>query len=216
MSSVATALDWNEITNRHGVETRLAIENLLSEYDVPADGTVALLIASMFISQKDSVVAFDEVSKIFETGQSDLSDQFKGLVEQLRGIISFAQEHLVETTVEKVSSSQSEIVENVRKGVAKAISKANASQERRTIVTTLFTMGAAGILAISGAAVGSIVTASVTSKPAPAEQTHSIVNETIKNADTWKQIIELNQETVQNCISQSVQLENRCVIDIPE
>ena len=215
-STVTGSLDWNEITNKHGAETRLAIERLLADYNVPPDGSIAVLIAGMFISQKDSITDFAKLSEILEEGQSDLSAEFKRLIEQLRGIISFAQEHLVETSAELDQKRQEKTLNYVKQGVAKAISNANGRQERRSIFTILFIMGAASAIALLGIGFGSVITMSAIRQSVTRQRADvdSII-EGVPNAETWEGVIELNAETMQNCIDQAAELEKRCVVNLP-
>lgn len=203
-----STIDWDVITKNYGADTRLALERLLQENDVPEDGTAAVLIAGMFIAQTDNVLAFDKLADTLETGRSDLADQFRGQVEQLRGIISFAQEHLVETGEELVVKRQNDVMEAVKLGVSKAISRGNSSQERRTIASTIATLFSAAALTVTGFAIGGMITLQATRISADPFNN-------MQNGNIWRSVISGNQETLNTCLQNQAELGSQCAITLP-
>ena len=145
-------IDWDALIEGYGPEAKNSIRELLSQYEIDEEDPIALLIASMFLSQVDTMRAFDTISEAIETGRSNLSDEFSEQILKLRGLIAYAEEHLVETSKEQIDERQGELLSVVKAGVSQAIAR---SSQRSHAQNTAGTIALA--IAVSGLCVLSLV-----------------------------------------------------------
>lgn len=206
-----TTVNWDVVLEGYGPEAREGLVNILRDYEINDDDAVAALIASMFVSQLDTMRAFQTISEVIKEGKDSLSDEFKEQIISLRGIISFAEEHLVETGKEAIEERQKDLLDVVRAGIAKAIHKSDQTRHFRSTAGVLMMMGAVGLIAIVSAISGAMVVRSLSSTPISAVTSNDPLTDPL-----WVDIAAKNSEAVETCIENSAKLENKCVIEVPQ
>ncbi|MEM6453180.1 MAG: hypothetical protein AAF703_23045 [Cyanobacteria bacterium P01_D01_bin.105] len=207
-------IDWDSILETYGPETKIALHKLLSDHDIPESDPAALVIAALFMTQIDSNRAFNSISETINSGKKELSAEFSDHIVKLRGIITYAEEHLIETGQQEMEQRRAEMHDVIKEGIAKAIGQQHRAIRRRETVGNLALMiGVAAISAISllvGAAGAYVVSSS---EKAPDEVS---AVETVSNAEVWTDIAESNQAQLLLCLENLEQLERKCAISIPE
>jgi hypothetical protein len=200
-------VSWDKILDKYGPEARAGIQGILNEYDIPPGDPVEALISAMFLAQVDTLSEFEKFGKVMDKGQASLSDQFKAQVEQLRGIVSYANEHLVDVvkeqktalqqfSEEKTQKRQEEIIGAVRKGMTMAIAKSQTKAQSNVIALVVSSM-------LLSAAIGTAAT---------------LFGVQFSKADTdnaYQEIVEANLSIIETCVSNQEKLKGKCVIEIP-
>ncbi|NJM98890.1 MAG: hypothetical protein HC800_18600 [Phormidesmis sp. RL_2_1] len=204
--ATTTTVNWDVVLEGYGPEAREGLIKILRDYEINDDDAVAALIASMFVSQLDTMRAFQTISEVIEKGKDSLSDEFKEHIISLRGIISFAEEHLVEAGKEAIEQRQKDLLDVVRAGIAKAIHKSDQFRHFRSTAGILLMMGAVGLISIVSALSGVMVVQSLSSSPTSDPLTDPL----------WAEIAVKNAEAVKTCIENTDKLEHMCVIEVPK
>lgn len=195
-TTTARKIDWETITADYGDGVKTTLENLLKQADIDDEDAAAVVIAALFISQQDIQRAFSNIDSVFDQNRNNLSEDFRALIEQLRGIVAFAKEHVVEVGREQAEKHKTELLEVVKAGIKKAIIANTARiSQRSTASTVSLIIGVAASCVLSG-----LGTALVFKLAAPK----------VDNS-----LLDLNKDQIQYCLENKESLGNRCAIDIP-
>ncbi|MEO1396004.1 MAG: hypothetical protein AAFV90_24165 [Cyanobacteria bacterium J06634_5] len=210
-------VDWDEILETYGPKAKTALYNLLKEHDIPDTDPIALVISALFISQIDSNEAFLSITQTIDSGKEELHQQFEAQVLQLRGVVTYAQEHLVETGKKQVDERKQELLTTIKEGIAKALGnkhKSNAKRNTVNMVAIITSVAATSLISMlaSGTAIYSIMSAKTT---APATRTNADWAN-IPNAELWAEIAVKNDTQLSLCRKNFIKLEGQCAISIPE
>ncbi|MGB3766581.1 MAG: hypothetical protein WA947_08475 [Phormidesmis sp.] len=210
-------IEWDEVLETYGPEVKAALTKLLAEAQISDSDPAAAIIAALFISQIDSTQAFRSISKTIDQGKEDLSAQFRSQVEQLRGVVTYAEEHLVQTNEKRVEQHQTELVRAVKDGIAKVLGKESKNRHKRASFTNGATIICAAIVAVAGVAVGAstALIARGGEKAAPLPVDAATV-EALPNGDRWLEIANSNQAQLETCLENISALDGRCAITIPK
>lgn len=210
-------IEWDAILETYGPEAKTAISRLLAEAQISEFDPAAVIIAALFISQIDSNKAFQSIAETIDSGKEELSKQFQQQVEQLRGVVTYAEEHLVQTNEKQVEKHQSELIAAVKTGIVRVLGKESQSRHQKSLVANSLTIVFAAIVSIAGMAAGaSIVYVAMSAslkRPVPIS-TSDI--EALPNGDRWLDIAEFNQDRLDTCLANLSALEGRCAIIIPD
>lgn len=211
VSTKTRVVDWNEILAPHGEDTKATILGILDEYNIDYDAPEAALIASMVISQVETLTAFLSIESKLEDGKDALSDQFTEQILALRGIISYAKEHLVETSKETIEAHQKTIearqekmLDVVSTGIRKSVLKASVANNNRSLIQSVAGAIAGGVIAIVSGGICLWVGTSMFSQSAQPVTANS----------EFGQIGIDNAEIIESCIANSVELNGKCVITV--
>lgn len=218
--SIASAkkIEWDEILETYGPEAKMAITKLLAEAQISEFDPAAVIIAAMFISQIDSNNAFQSVAKTIDAGKEELSKQFQRQVEQLRGVVTYAEEHLVQSNEVRVQAHQKELVQAVKGGIAKVLGNESRSRRQRTTVVNSMTMICAAIVSLVSMGAGAAIVSLTTNDRKPEETVPVAVSdvEALPNGDRWLRIAEANQIELETCLENISALDGRCAVKIPK
>lgn len=193
-------LDWDAILAVHGESSKTEIESLLESYGIDKQSVEAALIASMFLAHNETLKAFVALESVLEDNRKHLSGQFTEQILALRGIVSYAREHLTETTADTMKSRHEEMLEVVSRGIKKAISKSSGESHTRNLASTLILVGLVGTLTIASSA----FTYMLSSRSNPSSVTEKDV--------VWDKIREKNSSIVEDCYENIDELEGKCRI----
>ena len=209
-------IEWEAILEAYGPDAKASLKSLLADAEISDSDPAAVVISAMFISQIDSVQAFQSIAETIDTGKAELSSQFQTQIEQLRGIIAFAKEHLVETSEESIEKNQKEMIEAVKGGIAKVLGKESQSRQQKATFANGMTIVCAAIVSIASMVVGaSIVYVSTKGSKLPQPVAASAL-EALPNGDVWSDIAESNQVQLATCLENIAALDRRCAITIPQ
>ena len=147
-------IDWDSLTAGYGPEAQKSIRELLSQYDIDEEDPIAMLIASMFVSQVDTLRAFSTIEATIEAGRSNLSKEFSEQVFKLRGIIAYAEDNLMQTSKASVEARHDELLSVVKAGVSHAISRSGSRAAKENTLNTVSLMIAASGLCLLGLIIG--------------------------------------------------------------
>ncbi|EDX82437.1 hypothetical protein S7335_1141 [Synechococcus sp. PCC 7335] len=214
VASVTKTLDWDGILETYGPDAKIAITKLLSEAEISEGDPAAVIIAAMFISQIDTNRAYLSVKTTLDEGKSDIAQELGKSIEQLRGIVSFAQEKLIVHSDEKLEKSHRDMMKAIKAGVAKALGQESSKRHQRSVILSSASTVCAAFVAIAGILIGgSGVYAVMRGNQADIVSADEI--NSIPNGSTWLKIAERNQEQLDICLTQTDKLSNRCAIEIP-
>lgn len=201
-------IKWDEILATYGEETKLALSKLLVESEVDESDPAAIVIAGLFLALRDTNLAITSLSAVIDSGKSDLTQAFQGHLEQLRGIIAIAQEQLVKEGATSIKDRQEKLYEAVKGGVAKAVLESDRRVGNRT--ATFYLLCVLGTFAISVASVGfgAFGVRLLHPNSVPLAPEGSISKDMID-------IVMNNQKQLNTCISNKIELDRKCVINIP-
>lgn len=219
MIASTKVIDWDSILEKYGTETQRVLRGLISEAELQDDDPAAIILAALFLTQVETTEAYQKLSSVIDSGKNDLSEQFKNQVEQMRGIISFAQEHLVEGGKQEIAKREEALLDVVKQGISRAIGNHNRSSSARntsfvagvvaaTFVVSLLSFGAGG-LGVYWMRPRTLV--------ASADSDNQALIEWAQSADgqNWLAIINENSDRLQTCLENKIELNNKCSITIP-
>ncbi len=216
MPTLHKTIDWEHILESYGAETKIGLHRLLSENGVSESDPAALVIAALFISQIDTNKAFQSISSTIDAGKAELSEEFKTQIVQLRGIISYAKEHLVETSKVEVEKRQDELLNVVKAGVSQAVGRHQRNSGTRSTAATVATIVCVATVSLVSVIAGGLgmylTSAGSRGQVAP---TVSAEWEAIPHADTWLGIAKTNGDKLDVCLENQLKLEGKCVIELP-
>ena len=214
-------VDWDDVLETYGPETKTLLYNLLKDNGIPDTDPAALVIAALFISQIDSNRAFLSITETIDAGKEELHKQFETQVLQLRGIITYAQEHLVETGKKQVDERKQELLTTIKEGIAKAIGNKHRNSSRRetaNMVTIIVCVAATSLVSMlaSGIAVHVMAPKTMGQTTTPSNTNINASWENIPNAELWAEIAVKNDTQLSLCRENFSKLEGQCPITIPE
>jgi hypothetical protein len=210
-------IEWDEILEAYGPEAKIAITKLLADAEISHADPAAVIIAALFISQIDSTKAFQSISKTIDNGKEQLNAQFKSQVEQLRGVVTYAEEHLVQSNEERVEKHQKELVDAVKGGITKVLGKEHQNRHKRAVfkngATIICTAIVAVVSMVTGASTALVARGGEKATPVPVSAANI---EALPNGERWLKIAESNQTQLETCLKNISALDNRCAITIPK
>ena len=213
MPTIAKSIDWDTILETYGPETKVGLNKLLAENGVAESDPAALVIAALFISQIDSNKAFQSITQTIDSGKEQLNEQFRIQILQLRGIVTYAEEHLIQTNEEQVDKRKKEILEVIKIGIAKAIGKRHREDGNRATTHTVVTIVCVALTSIASILVGGggafFLSAS------KSNLADDPVWSATPNAELWVKIAEQNQDKLSVCLKHQAELGGECAISIP-
>ncbi|MEO1349080.1 MAG: hypothetical protein AAFW84_09820 [Cyanobacteria bacterium J06635_15] len=223
MPAASKNINWDYIIESYGEEGRSALNKLLAEGEVDESTPAATVIAGLFLSQIDSNKAFRSLSAVIDDGKQELSEEFKAQIIQLRGIISFAQEHLVETGQQEIDKRQGELLDVVKNGISKAIGNHNRSASTRTAAYFISISLCTFIVSVVSIGIGAFGLYAIQPKKSEipdlaqlgSDQQALLDWSQTEDGQIWLNIISSNQEQLNTCIDNRVKLEGRCAIELP-
>ncbi|MEM9946003.1 MAG: hypothetical protein AAF810_08055 [Cyanobacteria bacterium P01_D01_bin.36] len=210
MSATTTkTINWDAILEDYGNEAKINLKMLLVEHRIDDDDPVAALIASMFISHMDTLRAFNSINSVIEDGKDSLSTEFKEQIVALRGIVSFAQEHLIEAGKEQLGKREDELLTVVKEGIKQALLRSEAVTHARTtgglLVSVLIASVVASIAGIGGVLLGrSMVPNEVVAPTATS----------VEMTTEWQEIQANNSDILKVCLENWDTLNGKCIIEI--
>lgn len=208
-------IQWDEVLANYGEETKQALMRLLMESDVDEHDPAAAVIAGMFLALRDVNQNFAAISSVVSTGKVDLEKAFTDQILKLRGIISYAQELLVQEQgrLDKQAQAfaiegQEKLYESVKNGVTKAVLQHDRQAGNRT--ATFYVLCVLGTFAVSiaSATVGALGVRWLSLPSAPVDAGEI--------DDRLVRVVASNAETLSTCIENRVRLAQKCVIEIPQ
>jgi predicted phage tail protein len=210
-------IEWDEILEAYGPEAKIAITRLLADAQISDTDPAAVIIAALFISQIDSTKAFQSISETIDKGKEQLTVQFRGQIEQLRGVVTYAEEHLVQSNEERVEKHQKELVDAVKGGIAKVLGKEQQNRHKRANfkngATIICTAIVAVVCMVTGASTALLARGGEKVAPVPVSADNI---KALPNGERWLEIAESNQTQLKTCLENVSTLDNRCAITIPE
>lgn len=195
-SKTERTLDWDKILKEYGPETQSALRSLLAQHDIDESDPVSALIASMFISQVDSLKAFNTLKDVIENGKTSLAAEFSEQMIALRGIVAIAEDKLVQGSEKTIKERQTEMLNVVSSGIRTAISRANSSSHVRSTSSALFLAGTVGFIALFSVVAGAVMM-----------HAFSVDDDTVG-------LSERNKAAIEICKENRAELGNKCIIDL--
>ncbi len=210
-------IEWDEILETYGPEAKTYIKKLLSDAQISDSDPAAVIISALFISQIDSTRAFRSISETIDNGKEELNNQFKRQVEQLRGVVTYAEEHLVQSNEERVEKHQKELVQAVKGGIAKVLGRESQNRHKRASFINTTTILCAAVVSVVSMVVGAstALIAKGKEKAAPLPVSAETI-EVLPNGDLWLGIARSNQTQLETCLANLAKLDRRCAITIPD
>ncbi|MEM9008680.1 MAG: hypothetical protein AAGE59_34870 [Cyanobacteria bacterium P01_F01_bin.86] len=197
-------INWDAVLQDYGPKAKLQLNQLLSEYDISDTDPVAALIASMFISHMDTLQAFNSISEVISQGKHDLSTEFKEQILALRGIIAFAQEHLIDSGEEQIEKRQADLLDVVKEGIRKALLRSEAVSHARNTGGLLIAVGITGLMTAIAGVSGVIIGKGLSPTPVVAVPQESL----------WPELEAKNKQTLEACLQNRAELEGRSIIQM--
>lgn len=208
-TTTAKTINWDAILEDYGNDAKINLKMLLVEHTIDDDDPVAALIASMFISHMDTLRAFNSINSVIEDGKDSLSTEFKEQIVALRGIVSFAQEHLIEAGKEQLGKREDELLTVVKEGIKQALLRSEAVTHARTtgglLVSVLIASVVASIAGIGGVFLGRSMMPNEVATPTATS---------VEMTPEWQEIQANNSDTLKVCLENWDILSGKCIIEI--
>ena len=207
-------LDWDGILENYGPDAKIAITKLLHEAEINEGDPASVIIAAMFISQIDTNRAYLSVKTTLDEGKSEIAQELGKSIEQLRGIVSFAQEKLMIHSEEKLEKNHHDMMKAIKAGVAKTLGQESSKRYKRSVVLTSATTICAALVSLVGIFIGGGGVYAVMRSSQPEVVSVDQLN-AVPNGSTWLKVAESNQEQLDVCMDKASELNHRCVIEVP-
>ena len=209
-------INWDEILETYGAEAKVGLARLLAEADIQDSDPAALIIAAMFISQIDTIKAYDSITETISSGRESLGEEFKNQITMLRGIVTYAEEHLIQTNDKQVEKRKQEMLLVIKEGIAKTLGRESSKRHRRSVAGNLSTIICVTISVIVSIGLGATgASFMLSSNDADSAVVDGQQMKGLKNGETWLSIIDRNQDELETCLVNIEELGGKCVIEVP-
>lgn len=208
--AVSKQIDWDYILASYGEETRNVLKELLNSNSVDDSDPAAIVIAGLFISQIDTNKAFQSIESVINQGKDELSEEFKNQILTLRGIIAYAEEHVVESGERAIEARRKDLLNVVKHGIAQAIGE----QGRSIFIRSNVSIIAFGVLVASVAILSALSGAVVIQRLLPTSSHAQPVIGQTPELQAWMQLYESNRERIQVCLANTAELSRKCVVEV--